>query len=98
MRLPTFLIEEVEGLSFLCSENKVPDKLLRSFRSYVIGLDCFQLDLSSVSAFHSDEEGLILQHSARDVVSDEHMDLSKTRIDENLFLTRSDLNLALQLQ
>ena len=46
-------------------------------------LHCFQIELSSVSAVHSDEEGLILHQSVRDVVSDEHIDLSKTRIDEH---------------
>ena len=41
----------------------------------------FQFDLSSVSAVNSEEEALI-PHQSRDVVSDEHMDLSKTRIEE----------------
>ena len=46
----------------------------------------FQIDLSSVSAVNSDDDDLLLHRSARDVMSDEHMDLSKTRIEEPLVI------------
>ena len=46
----------------------------------------FQIDLSSVSAVNSDDDDLLLHRSGRDVMSDEHMDLSMTRIEEPLVI------------
>ena len=37
-----------------------------------------------MSAVNSDDDDLLLHRSGRDVMSDEHMDLSKTRIEEPL--------------